>query len=186
MKQDELSGQLFLADFLNQFMNVVYFHFRIPHGAISAEQLSELCRGRYLSTHVLTSVLENHQQLPPALLGKILQVMVINLKSEKVGEQLAKCNFMLFCAWLARVPHPFQLLEDALHSPPSKIALRFIIPTGKNMLNELRTPVERRRVILAFARIIELTTSSLCLQTLLHFLFTWELHLLDLNFARSS
>lgn len=77
--------------------------------------------------------------------------MVINLKSEKLGEQLVKCNFMLFCAWLARVPHPFEPLEEALNSPPYKIALRFIIPTGKNMLNELKTPLERRRVILAFA-----------------------------------
>ncbi len=112
--------------------------------------------------------------------------MVINLKSEKVGEQLVKCNFMLFCAWLARAPHPFEPLEEALNSPPYKIALRFIIPTGKNMLNELRTPLERRRVILAFARIIELAIAHVSLRPLLHFIFTWQLFLLDLNFARRS
>lgn len=186
MKQDELSRQFFSANFLNQFMNIVYFYFRIPHGGISPEQLSEICRGRYLCTHVLTSLLENHQQLPPTLLKKIMQIMIINLKSEKLGGQLVKCNFMLFCAWLAKVPNPLEPLEESLNTPPNKIALRFIMPTGKNMLYELRTPLERRRVTLAFARIIELAISSISLRTLLHFAFTWVMYLLDLNFARSS
>jgi hypothetical protein len=42
-------------------MNMVYFSFRIPHGSISSGQLGELCRGRYLSTHLLISLLENHR-----------------------------------------------------------------------------------------------------------------------------
>ena len=115
-----------------------------------------------------------------------MQIMIINLKSEKVGEQLVKCNFMLFCIWMSRVPHPLEPLEEALNSPPYKIVLRFTIPTGKNMLNELRTPLERRRVILAFARIIEVAINNVSLRPLLHFIFTWQLHLLDLNFARIS
>ncbi len=115
-----------------------------------------------------------------------MQIMIINLKSEKLGEQLVNCNFMLFCAWLVRAPQPFELLEEALSAPANKIILRFMIPTGKNLLNQLKNPLERRRAILAFSRIIELSIVNSVLRTMLHFVFTWQLYLLDLNFARSS